>query len=62
MGAYLICSQIVGMSDMELQFQCTFQCQAGGGLGIPREFECAVYPQGGDFDHLISQLQRAEEK
>ena len=36
--------------------------KGGGGLGNPREFDCDVYPQGGDFDHLIFQLQRAEEK
>jgi len=28
----------------------------------PREFDCDVYPQGEDSDHLIFQLQRAEEK
>ena len=22
----------------------------GGGSGNPREFDCGVYPQGGDFD------------
>ena len=22
----------------------------GGGSGNPQEFECGVYPQGGDFD------------
>ena len=22
----------------------------GGGSGSPREFDCGVYPQGGDFD------------
>ena len=36
----------------------------GGGVGSgnPREFDCDVCPQGGDFDHLIVQLQREEEK
>ena len=34
---------------------CTYQCQARGGAGggesgKPREFDCGVYPQGGDFD------------
>ena len=31
---------------------CTYQCQARGGAGSgnPREFDCGVYPQGGDFD------------
>ena len=28
----------------------------GGGSGNPREFDCDVCPQGGDFDHLIFQL------
>ena len=30
--------------------------------GNPCKFDCDVYPQGEDFDHLIFQLQRAEEK
>ena len=34
----------------------------GGGAGNPREFVCHVCPQGGDFDHLIFQLRREEEK
>ena len=34
----------------------------GGGSGNPREFDCHVCPQGGDFDHLIFQLRREEEK
>ena len=34
----------------------------GGGSGNPREFDCDVCPQGGDFDHLTFQLQREEEK
>ena len=34
----------------------------GGGSGNPREFDCDVCPQGGDFDHLIFQLQREEKK
>ena len=41
------------------------KCQArggGGGSGNPREFDCVVCPQGGDFDHLIFQLQREEER
>ena len=33
-----------------------------GGLVNPQEFDCDVYLQGGDFDHLIFQLQRAEKK
>ena len=32
-----------------------------GGSSKPWEFDCDVYPQGGDFDHLIFQLQREEE-
>ena len=30
--------------------------------GNPQEFDCDMYLQGGDFDHLNSQLQRADEK
>ena len=31
---------------------CTYQCQAqgGGGPGNPMEFDCDIYPRGGDFD------------
>ena len=36
--------------------------EGGGGSGNPREFDCDLYPQCGYFDHLIFQLQRAEEK
>ena len=38
--------------------------EGGGGRvsGNPQEFDCDVYPQGEDFDHLIFQLQIAEEK
>ena len=25
----------------------------GGGSGNPREFDCGVYPQGGDFDRTL---------
>ena len=32
------------------------------GSGDLREFDCDVYPQGGNIYHLIFQLQRAEEK
>jgi len=32
------------------------------GWGKPWEFDSDVYPQGGDFDHLIFQLQIAEKK
>ena len=32
------------------------------GPGNLRDFDCDVYPQGGDIDHLIFQLQRADEK
>ena len=28
----------------------TYQCQARGEKGNPREFDCDVYPQVGDFD------------
>ena len=35
------------------------QAQEGGGggerLGKPQEFDCDVYPQGGDFDHLMAE-------
>ena len=31
-------------------------------MGNPWEFDCDVCSQGGDFDHLIVQLQREEEK
>ena len=24
--------------------------EGGGGAGNPQEFDCGVYPQGGDFD------------
>ena len=35
----------------------------GGGFGQPTGILlCDVYSQGGDFDHLIFQLQRADEK
>ena len=33
----------------------------GGSSSNAIEFHCDMYPQGGDFDHLIFQLQRAEE-
>ena len=33
-----------------------------GGGGNPQEFDCDMYPEGGDFDHLIVQLQIAEKK
>ena len=32
----------------------------GGGGGQPTGFYLDLYPQDGDFDHLILQLQRAE--
>ena len=31
-------------------YLCTYQCQARGGSGNPREFDRDAYPQGGDFD------------
>ena len=27
--------------------------EGGGGSGNPREFDCGVYPQGGDFDRTL---------
>ena len=38
--------------------------QIGGGeeLGDPQELDCDLYPQGGDFHHLIFQLQIEEKK
>ena len=58
----------VRFSLSQLRLLCTYQCQAqgggrgGGGAGNPRGFDCDLCPQGGDFDHLIFQLQREEEK
>ena len=45
--------QVLKRVGTALRKLCTYQCQArggGGGSGNPREFDCGVYPQGGDFD------------
>ena len=36
-------------NESRLPASCTYQWQAEGS-GNPREFDCGMYPQGGDFD------------
>ena len=64
---YGVFAKVLSMNLAVTLELCTYQCQArggggGGGSDNPREFDCDMCPQGGDFDHLILQLQRAEEK
>ena len=36
--------------ELEISYAPISVKPEGGGSGNPREFDCGVYPQGGDFD------------
>ena len=52
----LVCSEEV------LFMHLSMSSPRGGGLGNPREFDCDVYPQGGDFDPLIFQYKEQKRR